>query len=373
MSETAARAADGTASVRGGMLRGLWLAAVFALAVPSLGWAQSSASEVVIREGAPDVHVVSEGDTLWGIARLFLSEPWRWPEIWRVNPEIEDPHLIYPGDTIRLRWVDGQPTLQLARGPGGRSLRLTPNEQVRVEPRIRATPLLSNIPTIGLDAIGPFLSANRVVDLGVLEQAPYVVQGEAGRILVGANDQFYARGLRASVGDSFSVLRAAGNFIDPDTGEVLGLEAEELGTAQVLATDGDLATMQVTTSRADIRIGDRVLPAEERAVSSTFFPSAPDGDVNGRMLAVLDGVSQVGQYSIVAIDVGERDGIVVGNVLSVLKAGPLVRDRIARDIVQMPSTPAGLLMVFRVFEKVSYGIVLQSSQPLAVLDEVVDP
>jgi hypothetical protein len=373
MSETAARAADRTSSVGGGLLRGLGLALLLSLVLPVGSRAQSSASEVLIRDGAPAVHVVAEGDTLWDIARLFLDEPWRWPEIWRVNPEIEDPHLIYPGDTIRLRWVDGQPTLQLARGAGGRSLRLSPSDRVLVEPRIRATPLLSNIPTIDLEAIGPFLSANRVVDPRDLDGAPYVVQGEAGRILVGANDQFYARGLEAVPGDSFSVLRAAGNFIDPDTGEVLGLEAEELGTAQVLASEGDVATMLVTASRADIRIGDRVLPAEERAVNSTFFPSAPEGDVSGRMLAVLDGVSQVGQYSIVAINLGDRDGIAVGNVLSVLKAGPLVRDRIARDVVQMPSTPAGLLMVFRVFEKVSYGIVLQSSQPLAVLDEVVDP
>ena len=370
MSETAARSSASSVRRRP-LLPALLLALVCGLAQP----ASTVAAEAdrTIREDAPESYVVREGDTLWDISRIFLEEPWRWTELWRVNPEIEDPHLIYPGDTIRLRWVDGEPRLELARGRGARGLRLTPTETVRVEPRVRATPLLSSIPTIDLEAIGPFLSANRVVSPAALEAAPYVVQGEGGRILVGANDQLYARGLVADVGDAFAVLRSAGAFVHPDTGEVLGTEAEELGTAQVVASDGDVATMLVTASRADIRVGDRVVPTEERAVNSTFFPSAPDQPVDGHMLAVLDGVSQIGQYSIVAVDLGEREGIEVGHVLSVLKAGPLVRDRIAKDVVRMPSTPAGLLMVFRVFERVSYGIVLQTTRPLEVLDEVTIP
>ena len=374
MSETAVRTSAPSAGPRMRRRLRVLLLAVFCLfAAPVATFAAEAAETDVVREDAPDRYLVREGDTLWDIARIFLDQPWRWPDLWRVNPEIENPHLIYPGDEIRLRWVDGQPLLELARGPGARGVRLTPNETERFAPRVRSTPLFSNIPTIDLDAIGPFLSANRVVAPSRLQQAPYVVQGEAGRILVGANDQLYARGLDAGVGDSFSVLRAAGTFVHPDTGEVLGTEAEEIGTAQVLATEGELSTMLVTASRADIRIGDRVVETEERAVNSTFFPSAPERPVDGHMLAVLDGVSQIGQYSIVALDLGSRDGIVVGNVLSVLKTGPLVRDRIANDVVRMPSTPAGLLMVFRVFEKVSYGIVLQSSQPLAVFDEVTNP
>ena len=373
MSETAVGMSGASAGARvRRRLQALLLACccVFAVPVPTLS---ADAGEGVVREEAPDRYVVREGDTLWDIARVFLDEPWRWPDLWRVNPEIENPHLIYPGDEIRLRWVDGQPMLELARGPGARGVRLTPNQTVRFQPRVRATPLYSNIPTIDLEAIGPFLSANRVVSPTLLDQSPYVLQGESGRILVGANDQLYARGLYAAPGDTFSVLRSAGTFVHPDTGEVLGTEAEEIGTVQVLSSEGELSTMLVTASRADIRVGDRVVETEERAVNSTFFPSAPDRPVDGHMLAVLDGVSQIGQYSIVALNLGSRDGIVVGNVLSVLKAGPLVRDRIANDVVRMPSTPAGLLMVFRVFEKVSYGVVLQSSQPLAVLDEVTNP
>lgn len=374
MSETAVRTSGASIGPRvRRRLRVLLLAFLCLFAAPVATLGADAGDDGVVREDAPDLYVVRDGDTLWDIARIFLDEPWRWPDLWRVNPEIENPHLIYPGDQIRLRWVDGQPLLELARGTGARGVRLTPNVTERFEPRVRSTPLFSNIPTIDLEAIGPFLSANRVVSPLVLEQSPYVVQGEAGRILVGANDQLYARGLDASIGDTFSVLRSADAFVHPDTGELLGTEAEEIGTVQVLATEGELATMLVTASRADIRIGDRIVETEERAVSSTFFPSAPSTPVNGHMLAVLDGVSQIGQYSIVALDLGLRDGIVVGNVMSVLKTGPLVRDRIANDVVRMPSTPAGLLMVFRVFDKVSYGIVLESTQPLEILDEVTNP
>ena len=366
MSEMAGQRFAVQASLRRTLI-GLLLSALLCAIAPTL-FAETSE---FVRDDAPETYTVRDGDTLWDIARVFLTEPWRWTSLWRVNPEIEDPHLIYPGDTIRLSRGGDGPTLSLDRG--ARTLRLSPADTVRVEPRIRATPLLSNIPTIDLESIGQFLSANRVVRQQMLENAGYVVQGEAGRILVGANDQLYARRLDAEVGDAFSLLRSGGSFTHPDTGETLGLEAEELGTAQVIAIEGDLAIMIVTESRADIRIGDRLLPTEERPVSSSFFPSVPDAEVSGHMLSVLDGVSQIGQYSVVALDLGEREGIEVGHVLAVMKAGPLVRDRIANDIVRMPSTPGGLLMVFRVFEKVSYGIVLESRQPLAVLDEVTNP
>ncbi|MEE4361237.1 MAG: LysM domain-containing protein [Pseudomonadales bacterium] len=338
--------------------------------VPAVDAAQGT---TLVRSDQPGIYVVKKGDTLWDISGMFLTQPWRWPEIWRVNPEIENPHLIYPGDTIRLRYVDGQPALVLERGEGGRTTRLTPSDTVTLEPSVRATPLLTAIPAVDLDAIGPFLSSNRIVEPDALDGAPYVLQGDDGRILVGAGDRFYARGLDGyAVGDGLAVVRRGGIYIDPDSGEPLGLEAEEIGTARIMTVTDDVGTLAVSTSRSDIRIADRLLPIEERAISS-FFPSAPAEDVQGRMIAVLDGVNQIGQFSVVAINLGERDGIERGNVLAVLRQGPLVRDRVARDVIRMPSDRAGLMMVFRVFEKLSYGIVLQSDRPLSVLDEVTNP
>ena len=169
------------------------------------------------------------------------------------------------------------------------------------------------------------------------------------------------------------MVRRAGVYRHPETDEVLGLEAEEIGVAQVIAIDGDIGTLLVTSSRSEIRVSDRLLPTEERAVASTFFPSAPAREIDGLMLAVLDGVSQIGQYSVVALSVGSREGIEVGNVLAIERQGELVRDRVAGDEVRIPSVRAGLLMVFRTFERLSYGIVLESALPLAVEDRVVNP
>lgn len=325
-----------------------------------------------VREDQPGVHVVQEGDTLWGIARLFLDEPWRWPDLWQVNPEIENPHLIYPGDVIRLRWQDGEPALVLERGEPSRTMR--PVDVERRSPRIRYEPIVTAIPSIDLQAVGPFLTSNRVVRPRQLENAPYVVQGDGGRLLTGAGDRMYVRGRDlGDIGDSFSVVRRAVNLVDPDSGELLGLEAEEIGAARVLDINGDIATMSVTSSREDIRIGDRILPMERRALDPTFFPNAPETRIRGRILKVLGGVSQVGNLSVVALNVGEREGVEVGNVLTIRQQGAVVRDRERNEQIRLPSEDAGMLMVFRVFERVAYGIVLEARRPLAVLDEVVNP
>lgn len=376
MSKSVCRGRGSCADPFGAIVRALRPAAALLCILLLTGQAATAAAasgDRIVRPDAPGIYVVREGDTLWDISSMFLDQPWRWPDLWRVNPEIENPHLIFPGDSIRLRYVDGQPTLELSRGTAGRTVRLTPDDAVRLEPRVRATPLLNAIPTINLEAIGPFLSSNRIVSEAELEGAAYVLQGESGRILVGAGDLLHARRMDAEVGDSRSVVRRAGVYRHPDTNEVLGLEAEEIGVAQVTTMNDDIGTLLVTSSRSDIRIGDRLLPTEQRAVASTFFPSAPDREIEGRMLSVLDGVTQIGQLSVVALSVGSRDGIEVGNVLAIERQGELVRDRVAGDTVRIPSVRGGLLMVFRTFERLSYGIVLEAALPLAVEDRVVNP
>lgn len=344
--------------------------ALLVLAVASL----PAVPEAQVRDDQPGVYTVQKGDTLWDIAGVFLDEPWRWPDLWQVNPEIEDPHLIYPGDVVRLRWTDGQPELVLERGEASRTMRAVPGDTTALQPRIRYEPLVGAIPSIDLQAVGPFLSSNRVVRPRQLENAPYVVQGDSGRLLTGAGDRMYVRGQNlGAVGDAYSVVRRATNLIDPDTGELLGLEAEEIGSARIVDLSGDIATMTVTASREDIRIGDRILPMESRALDPTFFPSAPANRVRGRILKVLGGVSQVGNLSVVVLNVGEREGVEVGNVLTIRQQGAVVRDRERNEQIQLPSEEAGLLMVFRVFDRVAYGIVLEARRPLAVLDEVENP
>lgn len=325
-----------------------------------------------LRDDHPDVYTVVKGDTLWDISGRFLERPWLWPELWRINPQIENPHLIYPGDRISLVWVDGQPQLRLERGDAGRTVRMTPSDTESLKPRIRSTPLESAIPAIRLDAIQGFLVQNRVVEPGLLDAAPYVVQGESERIVLGAGDRLYVRG-RLPDSESFSIVRKGPLYVDPETNEVLGREATYIGLGQAVAQDAEIATVLVDSTREEVQVGDRMLPTEERRLQSTFFPSAPDQDVNGEIISVFGGVTQVGQFDVVVLNRGEREGLVPGNVLAIYKRGALARDRIANETIRLPSERAGLLMVFRTFEKLSYGLVLETERALAVTDEVRNP
>src|SRR5262245_14079237 len=343
----------------------------------ALAFAQSTGDLAqYLRPDHPESYVVQKGDTLWDISGRFLVKPWLWPELWRANPQIENPHLIYPGDTIRLVYIEGQPALVVERGEGGRTYKATPGGTAagsgRLEPSIRATPMETAIPAISLDAIQGFLVQNRVVTPDVLEAAPYVIEGESERLVTGAGDRLYVRGVIAE-NPAFNFVRKGPMYIDPDTNEVLGQEATYIGLGRLLAQENDIATFFVNSTREEVQIGDRVLPTEERKVDSKFFPSAPSGTVNGTLISVFGGVTQVGQYDVVVLNRGEREGIVTGNVLSIHKRGSLARDRIANETVRLPSERAGLLMVFRTFEKLSYGLVLETERPLAVGDQIHNP
>lgn len=325
-----------------------------------------------LRDDHPDVYTVIKGDTLWDISGRFLERPWLWPELWRVNPQIENPHLIYPGDRIALVWIDGQPQLRLDRGDAGRTFRMSPSDSERLEPQIRATPLESAIPAIRLDAIQAFLVQNRVVDTGVLDAAPYVVQGESERLIVGAGDRVYVRG-ELPDSESFSIVRKGPLYIDPDSKEVLGREATYIGLGRAVAQDADIATMAVSSTREEVHVGDRILPTEQRRLESTFYPSSLSTELNGQIISVFGGVTQVGQLDVVVINRGEREGVAAGNVFAIYKRGALARDRIANETIRLPSERAGLVMVFRSFEKLSYGLVLETERPLAVFDLVRNP
>ncbi len=342
----------------------------------------------LIRDDAPSVYEVVKGDTLWDISGRFLTQPWQWPEIWEVNPQIENPHLIYPGDNIRLEYVDGQPRLSLERR-GGAPYRVSPGSASgsasasgggsgrigadgRLQPRIRATPLASAIPAISLDAIEGFLVHNRVVSPVVLDQAPYVVEGDDERLVLGAGDRLFVRGVLPESA-SYNFVRRGPLYVDPETEEVLGQEATYIGIGKTRTQEGEISTMEVVESREEVQITDRVLPTEERRLASTFFPSSPDTDIRGEIISVFSGVSQVGQYDVVVVNRGAREGLVVGNVMAVYRRGALARDRIVGDTIRLPSERAGVMMVFRTFEKLSYGLILQTSRPLSVGDEIRSP
>lgn len=317
-----------------------------------------------VRDDAPQTYVVKRGDTLWGISGMYLEKPWLWPELWDVNPQIDNPHLIYPGDELYLTWVDGQPRLQLRRG-----------RDVKLHPEMRISELDLAIPAIPLDEVGPFLKRHRIVDAGALNGAPYVVAGDQGHLLSAPGDRMFGRGEFVSGERAYGIFRPGEAYRDPLTGELLGYQARDIGNARLLSSASDsVVELEVTRVTEEVRIEDRLLPEEERILAATFHPRAPRQPVeNGFMIAVDGGVSQIGPGHIVVLNLGEREGLEPGNVLAIYQDGGSVYDRVAQENVRLPDTRAGLLMVFEVFERASYALVLKSSRPLRILDRVEEP
>ncbi|RRJ82580.1 LysM peptidoglycan-binding domain-containing protein [Aestuariirhabdus litorea] len=324
------------------------------------------AAEGPIKNGHPDTYTVVKGDTLWDISNTFLNTPWLWPEIWHANPQIDNPHLIYPGDVISLVYIDGRPRLTLSsRGEASRTIKLSP--------KVRSTPIDSVIPAIPLDKINSLLKRSRVVSsLEELERAPYIVAAAQDKVISGVDDQIYARGSFEANAPAYGVYRQGDVIVDPSTREVLGVMAVDLGAVDVKQIEGDIATLRVTRSDREIRSGDRLLESEERRIDSTFFPSAPGQRVEGEILAVSGGISQIGLYDNVLVNLGERDGIQPGNVLAINRNLTVVDEKRKQQLT-LPEHRVGLLMVYRSFEKVSFGIILETNEPLMVGDRLENP
>jgi len=323
------------------------------------------ADQVVLKDGHPDRHVVVKGDTLWDISGTFLDSPWLWPEIWYVNPQIENPHLIYPGDIITLVYVDGKPQLRVQRGKG----------TFKLSPKVRAERLDKAIPTIPIDAIQQFLTQPLVADQEMMQNAAYVVSSADEHLIVGKGDRIYARGLVDDKGSRFHIFRPGAPYIDPVTNEVLGHEALYLGDSSV-EKFGDPATLELTKTTREINIGDRLMPMTQEDVYAYFAPHSPDASVDGNIISVVDGVSQIGQYQIVVLNRGTREGVDVGTVFEIYQAGELIKDQVSKErnaVVKLPDEKAGILMVFRTFDKVSFGLIMKATSALHVGDIVRTP
>ncbi len=338
---------------------------LLALVCAALFAANLIADEIELANNHPDRYVVVKGDTLWHISGRFLKKPWLWPEVWHVNPQIENPHLIYPGDVITLVYVDGKPQLRVERG----------HPTIKLSPTMREERIDQAIPTIPIDAIKQFLTQPLVVEENELESAPYLVAAADEHVVVGAGDRIYVRGVGDQSHDKFNLFRAGGPYKDPDSGEILGYEAMYIGDTQVEAF-ADITTMKVTRSSREARIGDRLLPVTEEEIHAHFLPRAPETDIEGRIIGVVDGVTQIGQYQVVVLNRGSREGLEVGHALAVYQTGGLVRDTVSKnpkDLVRLPDERGGELMVFRVFDKVSFALIMKATRPLHVLDKVRNP
>ncbi len=349
---------------KGFTMRKLLFAVAAMLLAGSLSMTSARAEVITLADNHPDQYVVVKGDTLWDISENFLKSPWLWPKVWSVNPQIDNPHLIYPGDIIYLVYVNGQPQLRLKRGPR------------KISPGIHRTPLAQAIPAIPLQDIQGFLSDNLIMDQAVLEKAPYVIAGVNERIVSGAGDRIYARGKLENElqgQDFFGIYRPSRNYTDPDTGEVLGFESQSIGSGYLQATDNDILTLKLRKTSQEVRLMDRVLPTPAGEIQSVFYPSVTDAPLEGRILSVLRGVGKIGQFDVVAINRGLREGVKAGSVLHVYKQGEVVIDPVTQEKISLPSERAGLVMVFKTFEKLSYALVMRAQSSLAVLDQVRSP
>lgn len=338
-----------------------------------------------VKTDAPDRYTVKKGDTLWDIANRYLQDPWRWPEIWQANQQVRNPHLIYPGDKLLLCRIEQRAVVAVDEGGGCdqvlSNMGLMNKASVsggagnlKLSPEIKTEDLNLAIPAVPLKDIRAYLNDSRVLDADEFKKAPYVMAVGNKRVLAGAGDLVYIRGGKdLALGDTFGVYRQGVRYDDPDTKEYLGFEAEDIASGRIIAVDGEVATLELSRSAQEVRVGDRLFANEARAITPIFYPSNPVGVKNGRIVRVMGSLGSAGLNSVIVMNRGERDGVKQGHTFAIYQRGGVVTDRLQGDLVRLPSERTGLAMVFRTFNKVSYAIVLKASTRIVTGDETRAP
>ncbi len=322
-------------------------------------------------QNAPDQHKVVRGDTLWGISGKFLQHPWCWPQVWGLNrDQIKNPHWIYPGQIVYFDRAAGR--LRLGKGTGQQGS----SSDVRLSPQVRVENLgQDGIPAIPTSAIEPFLSQPLAVDELSMASAPRIVAVQEGRVFLGKGDKAYVRG-DLKDGTSFQVFRPGVPLVDPDTNAVLAYEATYLGTIKLdrAAKASDEAhRFIVATSKEEMGVGDRMLPVPPTPIMN-YAPHAPAVPVAARVMGVYGGVSQAGQNQIVSLNRGSKNGVDVGTVLTLFRYGITIADRTDdKKAVKLPDEEYGNLFVFRVFNNVSYALVMQVTDVVQIGDVAKSP
>lgn len=327
----------------------------------------------IINPTAPRSYTVKRGDTLWSIASMFLKDPWLWPEVWVINPKVANPHLIYPGDVLTLAYTgNGRPEIRLQEGG-----------PARLDPRLRSSPLNAAIPTIPYSSIAAFLSRPMVVTKDQIKSAPYVLAFREEHVIGGSGHEIYVRDLKAALNDRFTVVHIGDELRDPDDGKVVGYEGIYTATALV-SKPGNPAKATLTDTARETLTGDKLI-ATDTDVPVNFLLRAPSTSIQGRIIDVIDGTQAIGEYEVVVINRGKRQGVDPGVVLAVDEAGAVVTDRDAGKgwahifgtsfdpKVKLPDERGGTLLVFKSFDRVSFALVVGASSELHVGDIVRNP
>jgi hypothetical protein len=351
------------------------------LASPRLG-----AQAIQLQDNPPERYTVQKGDTLWGIAGKFLKQPWRWPDLWRMNREqIKNPHWIYPGDVVVLDKADGQWRLSVNRAGANAGV-------TRVSPTIRIDALDAQaIPSIPAGDLTPYLTQPIVTGPDGLVGAAKIIAARDGRVVRGEGDSVYAINVDEKSGTEWYIYRPGNVLRSFDSSETLGYEMRYLGTARV-ERFGEVSRMLITSAREEILLNDLLVPAPRETLVN-YVPHAPDAAVEGRVIQLYSGGIESGRGSLVVLDRGTRDGLEVGSVLAIYHPIPLIPDPRPYDgpdvlskladqtksiipptkYLNVPPERSGLLFVFRVFERVAYAIVLNTGEPVVVGDFVRKP
>jgi hypothetical protein len=344
--------------------------AVLATALATTPLMAQQQSDIKLQDNAPDRYVVVPGDTLWSIAAKFLKDPWRWPQVWKLNrDDIKNPHLIFPGDVIVLVRSAPEPELKM-----GDTVRLSP--RVRIEDTSKQA-----IPSIPPRVIEPFLTRPLVIEPDGLNKAPRIIAAQADRVYLGSGDVAYVSGIsEANVDSLWQIYRPGKPLIDPESQKTLGYEAIFLGDGKVIKT-GDPATIQIFAAQREIGKGDRLIAAGPVTLNS-YAPHAPAVPVQGRVIATREGLRETGTQGVVTLSQGKSDGLEPGHVLALLRLG---RNNLERtpsgkwfgadkvEATKLPDERYGLVFVFRVFDRVSYALVMSASRPVLIGDVVTTP
>lgn len=348
----------------------------------------ATGSQLPLATNAPDTYTVKAGDTLWGISQMFLNQPWYWPELWYLNPQVRNPHLIYPGDVLSLVTIDGQPRLTVTqRGQAGNAAAdVTRGGSGRLSPQVREEPLGGAITTIPYNVISAFLGRPSVLSKEEVKKAPYLINIRGQRIIGSAGDEVYARGIEsAGEGIRYNIVHVDEPLYDPDNQDLLGYRGVYVGTGPVV-TPGNPTKLKLNETVLEVLPGDKLF-AETYPFNADFVPHAPAGAVDGRIFAV-DGIFIAGRYQMVAINRGTKSGLEVGHVLAIHQAGETIKDvysngrsanpmhtpnSLFKGKIKLPDERVGTVLVFKTYERMSYALIMDAELPVSVGDFVRNP
>jgi len=373
-----------------------------------LAHAAEQQGNIALRKDSPQSYTVKEGDTLWEIAARFLEKPWLWPQVWQINPQIQNPDLIYPGDLISLSYQDGKPVLSLNRDTGkAQSSQSTTSSKIiaasappeapeiagiRTEhrsPEARRQSISSPIPAIPLNKVFAFLSKNNIVDAESFEKAPYLLAEQQGRGLFSAGNDVFARGKWSSNVTTYDIVREGRKFKDPDTKKLLGVESVMIGIATITNFNGDRAVMKIDSVLQEARPGDRLIPRQKLAIDDSYMPSPPAFEVDAAIASIADGRNLGGLYDSMVLNQGSANGLQAGHVLTIKEPTMIVTDDIGKTgflqgvrqflglkggrKVEYPGENIATVLIYRVYDHASLVLVLSSKHEISLTDRAVTP